>query len=211
MFVKDKVPGELHAPLGSLWDIDRQVHVAGGALRDLLFGRPIRDWDIFVPWKLSIGDVRSAFPQADWKAGNEFCGEHYFDWSSVVVGTIEFTHRTTGTVAQIIWLKGDGACAMETNMLRFDWGLCRIAMNYTWTTTTAEGFWEDHNLRRFTLRYLEPKSPRVQFEHAMERYSRLKEKYPDYGLCIPAQFSQFYPGLKPTVTELKLPDQCIEF
>lgn len=190
--LRDKVPAVLQGPLEALWDHDDRVHVAGGAVRDTLMGKPVKDWDIFVPNnKFTLADIDAAMGDDAHDNGIHW-GPQYFKWSRKITGTVEYRYDD-GTLAQVVWLKPD-SCAPLDNLERFDWGICKAVMVRQYLVYQHPDFLQDHQDKMFRLRALENAD---QFAHAMDRYGRLKAKFPDYGLEIPARFAHTHTHLTP--------------
>jgi hypothetical protein len=160
------------------------VHIAGGAVRDTLLGRPIKDIDIF------LGDahgdaaatlLRSRFGYV--KVGEWIQYEGFSDPSVRRVAKFEKADETIP-----ICLIG---LAMELtareNVERFDYGICMAAWEGgTRSIFTADQFKRNAEARTFTLCRADNAQ---QFAYSMVRYEKLTmDRYRNWTLSVPDQF-----------------------
>lgn len=156
--------------------------LAGGYLRDTMLGRPPKDIDVMVkavdfdkytPEQLSaLGVVSSmdlSYTQSEVREIAEFDNEH---------GNLP---------VQIVVLDLD--LEPVERALKVDFGLCQI-MHDGWMFAYSDLFVADISARTFTLARCETSA---EFERSMRRFERLKEKYPDFTLRVPARFQHLAP------------------
>jgi hypothetical protein len=179
--------------------------IAGGAMRDLDNGRPIKDIDIFVSDKADVdvfrklGDaVMAACFNPHIKATTTVSKDsvaylEFFDENLVEV----FTFKAEGSPQdiQIIVLK-DASDPWKV-LDRMDFGLCQIGLKVTEANEpviyATDAYVNDKSNRTFTLTRCDS---RKQFERSMERFERLHQKYEHHVLMVPGEFYKYMPGQK---------------
>jgi hypothetical protein len=160
------------------------AHIGGGAVRDSLLGRQIKDVDVFLSdaaFGAAARLLRSEFGYA--KTGGWVAGPGWVAASNGVVRSSSFERWDGDTPIQMIGLRP--ARDMATNCSRFDFGACMCAWNGT-TTYLAPEFERDAANRTFTLtRAPDAKS----FAVSMNRFARItKGRYADWTLVVPLRF-----------------------
>lgn len=183
---------ELGDILSSIHPFAPEVHIAGGAVRDLILNRPVKDIDLFVKAS-SFGAVRSMIEVH--RTITDLKGSEYFDWDPTIAVVAEFEALGL-TPVNIIGLSVDNL-TIDKNLQRFDLGLCRVAHDCTGIIYTPE-FWHDVDRKQFTVRACRNET---QYGHMLRRYGRLKAKY-DWPLVSPPEFQKFVP----TFDDLNLGD-----
>jgi len=143
-------------------------------------GRPVKDWDIFVPADIWAPTIRERVGVSPRQA---FYGAEYFDWSRDVVGSAEF--EVDGEIINVVTLAQH--ITLEENLERFDWGMCRVGLNENGYVTYGSGYLPDTRQTAFILRRCENA---YQFKRSMERYERLSKKYHGWTLLIPGEFTK---------------------
>jgi Poly A polymerase head domain len=158
------------------------VHIAGGAVRDTILGRQIRDIDIF------LGDahgddaaalLRSTFgyvKTGEWK--------RYEMFSDPMVARVAKFEKADETIPLcLIGLKEE--LTPRENVERFDFGLCMAWWDGKNITTTDQ-FKRDAEAKTFTLCRADNNS---QFAYSMIRFKKLAaDRYRDFTLSVPNQF-----------------------
>lgn len=191
-----QISSTLSMYLGALQCHFGSAVVAGGALRDMLMHKPVKDYDIFIPSRPVFADpddellydraefLRSIFPKM-----KTICGEGFLRYAggrfADVVAIYDTKDDIDGCPIQIIAVNTPVTPAIM--MERIDFGLCRVVHDGNFCHIHPD-FYHDSTSRVFTLRRSENQQ---QFDRSMERFRRLREKYPDFALSIPEKFSNF--------------------
>jgi Poly A polymerase head domain len=160
------------------------VHIAGGAVRDTILGRPIRDIDIFLHH--TAGDLAAALLRTEFgyvKVGEWVQYEHFSDPMLVRVAKFEKADETIPVC--LIGLAED--LSPHDNIARFDFGVCMAAWQGGSTLMiTAAHFKRDIESKTFTLRRADNLA---QFSYSMVRFEKLTaDRYKDWQLLVPSQF-----------------------
>jgi Poly A polymerase head domain len=166
--------------------IPGSVHIAGGAVRDTILERPIKDIDIFLAD--AGGDAAAALLRS--KFGYVKVGEwkQYLDFSDPMVTRVAKFEKADETIPIcLIGLKEDLTPA--DNIVRFDFGVCMAA----WAggdgpMFTADDFERDSESKTFTLCRADNYA---QFAYSMVRYEKLTaDRYSGWELSVPRQFEE---------------------
>lgn len=154
--------------------------LAGGYLRDMTFGKPVKDVDFFVSYGTTCETLSTVFPDARREIYAEFL---YYSSSEVIdvisIGTVG------GYPAQVIVLKP--YLDPMDRVAHMDFGFCQIACGIQGGDLTA-AFHKDKRNNTATLVYCESKQ---EFDRSMKRWDRLKLKYPERTLVIPEEYQQW--------------------
>src|SRR5262249_26797158 len=116
--------------------ISSLVHIAGGAVRDTILDRAIRDVDIFLPH--STGETAAALLRTEFgyvKVGEWKQYEHFSDPSVVRVAKFEKADETIPIC--LIGLAQD--LSPHDNIARFDFGICMAAWEGGTTSMITNG------------------------------------------------------------------------
>jgi hypothetical protein len=165
--------------------IPGSVHIAGGAPRDSILGRPIRDVDIFLPD--AAGDeaatlLRSKFGYV--KVGEWKKYEHFSDPSVMRVAKLEKADETIpicliGLAEDLDW---------KANTARFDFGACAVAWCGDDFMLRTERFNRDIESETFTLYRADNYA---QFAYSMIRFEKLTaDRYKGWELSVPDEFAE---------------------
>jgi hypothetical protein len=175
---------DLNNVLSRIQKVEPHAYIGGGALRDLLNNRRIKDIDVFVPETADLGKIERLLLVSH-KLTKTTKSSDYFDFADpTVVEAREYTPRITGLPINIIAMR-DSHFPIEVNMNRFDFGLCRIAYDGAWHI--SPDFDHDRYGQVLTLRRCENQT---QMARSLERYKRFTEKY-DWPLVIPEEFKKW--------------------
>jgi hypothetical protein len=159
-------------------------HIAGGAVRDTILERPIRDVDIFL--HAAAADTAAKLLRSDF--GYVKVGEwvRYEMFSDPMVARVAKFEKADETIPVcLIGLKED--LDPEENVSRFDFGACMAF----WTgekVKTTDAFKRDIEQQNFTLCRADNYA---QFAYSMVRYKKLtEERYAGWSLLVPDQFEK---------------------
>jgi hypothetical protein len=164
--------------------IPGSVHIAGGAVRDTILERPIRDIDIFLPH--TAGEEAAALLRTQFgyvKVGEWKQYEHFSD--PVVVRVAKFEKADETIPICLIGLAD--ALSPRDNIARFDFGVCMAA----WaggggSIITSSAFKRDIESKTFTLCRADNLA---QYSYSMVRFEKLTaDRYKDWKLVVPSQF-----------------------
>lgn len=184
---------ELGDILSSIHPFAPEAHIAGGAVRDLILNRPVKDIDLFVSAENALAvaqkikQVRPFFVSVR--------GGDYFEWDPTIVEVAEY--EGNGLLPINLISLNVPNLTIDKNLQRFDLGLCRVAHDLTGIIYTPE-FWHDVDRKQFTVCACRNET---QYGHTLVRYGRLKGKY-DWPLVTPPEFQKFVP----TFDDLNLGD-----
>lgn len=162
-----------------------QAHIGGGAVRDVLLGRPIKDIDLFVGPKDDIASIEKAI-ECLWPVKTRTFTEFYENPTVPMKDVMEYTNTDGRTPLNIIVLKSQDA-GVHFNMSRFDFGLCRVA--YDGELHRTEQFDNDVINNTFTLLQADTLQ---QFYRSITRYERMRAKYPDWSITLPADIAELW-------------------
>jgi len=161
-------------------------HIAGGAVRDTILERPIRDVDVFI--HDDAGDAAAALLRIDFgyvKVGEWRQYEHFSDPMVVRVAKLEKAEKTIpicliGLAQDLDW---------KDNIARFDFGVCMAAWSGgSDSMITANRFKRDIESQTFTLCRADNLA---QFSYSMIRYKKLTaDRYQGWKLSVPDQFEE---------------------
>lgn len=170
-----RIPATYTAALALVRHVFPGALLAGGCLRDLDNGRPVKDVDIFAPdcprsFEETRALVRQLCPDPQ-MLGNVMGG--YEDWAtSECIGVFDIL---TGDLDfQLICISS----GPETILSRMDFGLCRISYDGETVHRTAE-YLADQEAHKFTLHRCDDSA---QLDRSLRRYDRLSKKYDGWGL-----------------------------
>ena len=185
------IPQEYKDALNDVRKEFPHAFLAGGALRDLVFNKPVKDLDIFAPQVKWIDD------DLDWlvlKTDPTLENQGYkmlpkdvvltkqdstdFAWKNIK-GSDTYQKGDNIPVNVVVTDQSDTICR---RLELFDYGICQIAYdgNDVWV---SDAFLHDKKESKFT--YLISTPNMEQFEHNLSHFFRLKEKYPEFNLDIP--------------------------
>ena len=159
-------------------------HIAGGAVRDTILERPIRDVDIFL--HEPAADEAAALLRSEF--GYVKVGEwkRYAGFSDPLVERVAKFEKADETIPVcLIGLKED--LTPEDNVERFDFGVCMAYwQGGSRSIQTTDQFKKDVEQQTFTL-YRADDQP--QFAYSMVRYKKLTaDRYKGWSLSVPEQF-----------------------
>src|SRR5262249_9459251 len=155
---------------------------AGGAVRDTILDRPIRDIDIFLHH--TAGDPAAALLRT--KFGYVKVGEwvQYAHFSDMVVRVAKFEKADETIPICLIGLAE--ALSPHDNIARFDFGICMAAWASGDSMITSNDFKRDIESKTITLCRADDLA---QFNYSMVRFKKLTaDRYKDWKLSVPSQF-----------------------
>ena len=157
--------------------------VAGGCVRDEIFGKPVKDIDVFVSYEdyenrtVNIQDVLGREVVLDGDSGDYEGGE-----DAEVRGVVSLEPHEGELPVQVIVL-APGMSPLD-RVGRFDFGFCQVA----WDGNNLEfslGFLKDFNNKTITLVHCENQQ---EFDRSWVRLNRLMKKYLEFDYVIPEKY-----------------------
>jgi hypothetical protein len=162
--------------------VANNIHIAGGAVRDTILERPIKDIDIFLPHdaaEAAANKLRYDFGYV--KVGEWQSYEGFSDQAITGVAKFESAHETIPIC--LIGLKKDLAPA--ENIARFDFGICMAGWAGDGIIKDPR-FTRDIESKTFTLCRADNKE---QFAYSMVRFTKLTaDRYQGWTLSVLSQF-----------------------
>jgi len=148
------------------------VVLTGGALRDHLCGKQVKDLDLFVfgddvPWTQLVERLANA-----WELTMESDTEGY------TPGVSSITNFELPDCDEPVNLMRSPLLDKESVIRRCDFGLCQIGMGTDGVVWVTEAFVDDCANKTFTFIPTEF----TREDASRTRWQRLREKYPDYTL-----------------------------
>jgi len=195
------IPHEWQTVLAAIQTRFPGAIIGGGALRDTLLDREVKDVDIFIQMPDDLTDAELC------DVLSKLTGQHFE--RSLPERVVNYVFGSGSDVAcvcdgglfQVIatWTPTDPTTAM----MRFDFGICRIIYDGINLIRSAD-FDKDVEDKTFTL--LRCNSVQ-ELARSMERWTRLKEKYDAYRLVILEETNRLYgpvydPGFFTVVSEV---------
>jgi hypothetical protein len=161
------------------------AQIAGGAVRDTLLERPIRDVDVF----LHDNHADAAATALRFEFGYVKVGEwkQYEGFSDPAVTRVAKFEKANETIPLCLIALSRGAVDEigRDNIRRFDFGICMAA----WTGQDLiidDRFNADRDRQTFTLHRADNEA---QFAYSMARFKKLtQERYAGWQLSVPSYF-----------------------
>jgi hypothetical protein len=169
------------------------AHIGGGAVRDTLLDRPIRDIDLFL--NESATDEAAALLRKDFgfvKVGEWKSYEMFSDPAVARVARFEKADETIPLCLIGLHYPSDtyydeprSSLGMRFNLSRFDFGICMVGWDGNDVYTTRE-YKRDVEQKTFTLLRADDKQ---QFAYSMSRFKKMTaDRYAGWRLVVPAKF-----------------------
>lgn len=167
------------------------AHIGGGAVRDTLLERPIKDIDLFLD--ADCTDQAAALMRSQFsfvKVGEWKSYEMFSDPAVVRVARFEKADETTPVC--LIGLKplydeydARRPRRMHDNLARFDFGICMAGWDGEKVYTAPE-YRTDIERKTFTLCRADNQA---QFTYSMSRFDKMTaDRYAGWQLAVPVQF-----------------------
>jgi hypothetical protein len=166
--------------------IPGSVHIAGGAVRDTILDRPIKDVDIFLHH--SAGDAAAALLRTEFGYVKVGEWEKYEDFSDPMVVRVAKFEKADETIPVCLIGLAENLDPYK-NIGRFDFSVCMAAWQGGSTAMiTNNHFKRDIESKTFTLRRADNLA---QFSYSMVRFEKLTaDRYQGWKLSVPDQFEE---------------------
>ena len=172
------IPRQWRSALAAVQLLAPDALMAGGCLRDREHGVKVKDINIFVPLRQALPDLARAFAQKmrddGWQnvafSNDKTYGEPG-NAGRPLAGIVDATYPGCPTI-QIV----AGAWDMDRVLPEFDFGICQIGFNGKKIIRTPDyGFDKARRVFRIV-----PKIDDRMFVRSINRWARIKERYPDW-------------------------------
>ena len=148
--------------------------VAGGAIRDTVLRRMVKDFDVYVEnTPVNFDALRKRFPNLTLLDADH---DDYEGCASANLTVYEANELHDGKPVQIMLVRRD---PVEYVRNVFDFGLCKAFLCNTWGLVLEPEFIQDVRAKTITF------YPSDENWYSESRAKRLTEKYPDYRLVVP--------------------------
>lgn len=185
------VPEQGRAVLALIQQHAPSAYLAGGALRDAWYGRPIKDLDFFIPADALDWLIGEALEKAGYRCTVVANAQYFADDPTVADARL---YEQAGLLpVNIIRLHVFNPCRDALD--RFDLGFCQIGFDGQHVHTT-NAFAIDEADHTITLTRCE--SPE-QFERSLSRVNRLRDKYREFIFVVPEKFAHLTGRMHPYV------------
>jgi hypothetical protein len=163
--------------------IEPLAHIAGGAVRDTILGRPIKDIDVFLNYQHTDTVAQMLHSKFGYVKETREWTKYQNLSDPVVVDAINLEKADETIPLNLIGL--DEPKTMQMNVERFDFGICMAAWNGE-KVYTAPQFETDVKNKTFTLSRADNQE---QFAYSMSRFKKLTtDRYRGYILSVPLEF-----------------------
>lgn len=157
--------------------------LAGGALRDLDNGRPVKDLDVFfTEGAYDTSYLEDGLAKLGYFYNSRCAGAYMTDAAGEVGGTT--TYVNTDGLPELNLIQLDPSFNPASIVERVDFGLCQIGYDLMGVISTAAYQFDKVN-QRFTLTRAESVEGVMR---SLKRYDRLSQKYPGWELYWGAEF-----------------------
>ena len=155
--------------------------IAGGAVRDTLLGKDVRDVDIYIDFSKQPYAIEILNNSSDVQSCKVLGGEISIEGSHVDKPTwVAYLTMTTGTQIELIGVNGNRYDAIKA----FDIGLCMVYIDtLDFSLVETEEYKRDRDLKTLTL-YPSRLSSTSISRSIKTHIPKLLKKYPDFKLEI---------------------------
>jgi hypothetical protein len=171
--------------LTTIKDLCPTAHIGGGAVRDTLLERPIKDIDLFLDDAATDEAATLLRSQHGFVKVGEW--KQYHDFSDPAVARLAKFEKADEVIPVcLIGLKR--ARDMKDNLARFDFGICMAAWDGKKTYVAPEYNIDVEN-KTFTLTRADNEE---QFNYSMSRFRKMAaDRYAGWKLIVPLEFGKF--------------------
>ena len=171
--------------LNTIRDLCPTAHIGGGAVRDSLLERPIRDIDLFLDDAVTDSAAKVLRSQFGFVKVGEWTSYEQFS-DPAVARLAKFEKADESIPVCLVGLTT--ARGMQDNLRRFDFGTCMAAWDGDEVYVAPE-YTIDTNKKTFTLCRADNQA---QFNYSLSRYRKLTaDRYAGWGLVVPDEFEEF--------------------
>lgn len=162
-----------------LQKLDAVIHgdvvVGGGAPRDIINDKPVKDIDVFLHYTdHNVAAVNGAFE--GWSVTQDCSMEYMTD---DVVRVLEYSLWPTWTPVNFIFMRD--TVSLNSALDRFDFGICQVGCLSDGKMYSTRAFQQDLHERTFTMMRHES----VEKDRSLRRWERLSSKYQGWTLVCP--------------------------
>ena len=169
--------------LTTLQQVAPEAHIAGGAVRDTILQKPIHDIDVFMKDEhveeaaVLLRSACSYVKVGEWK--------QYLGFSDPAMTRLAKFEKADETIPVCIIGLHHGFANPESNIERFDFGICMAAFDGKQTIRAAEF---DNDVKAHTFTLCRADNP-GQFAYSMSRFEKITAaRYAGWSLIVPDKF-----------------------
>jgi len=177
--------------LKTIKEICPSAHIGGGAVRDTLLERPIRDVDLFLD--AGCTDEAAALMRSQFgfvKVGEWKNYEMFSDPAVVRVAKFEKADETIPVCLIGLNHEWREERTMQENLARFDFGICMAGWDGSEVYYTAPEYQRDIERKTFTLCRADDMP---QFNYSMSRFKKMTaDRYAGWTLVVRPEFEELF-------------------
>ncbi len=159
---------------------ERQLFLAGGAVRDTIMGKSVKDLDVFIHAH-TLEDFQVSCKRLDREYGTSKTERdviaEYRTWHHEIVGVRDYV--INGLDVQVIGFDVPNF-SLQAILDKIDYGICRVGLDELGGIYTTPEFREDRRNSIFTLHYVGQSG----LAPSIRRFARLSAKYPTWGVAV---------------------------
>ncbi|MBY4725715.1 MULTISPECIES: hypothetical protein [Burkholderia] len=180
--------------LAQLQEVGVKGLIAGGAVRDHILGKQVKDIDVFVAHDPDVvSKLQAAFGvlHVNPSLAAEYIGEVGQSEVSHVYGVTSssdpFDTANTHRVPVQVIVLAPGMDPLD-RVKHHDFGICQCWYEGAGKNGFTGAFFDDAASKQFTLSHCEDQH---QFDRSMRRWERFKERFPEFSLYVPFRFREY--------------------
>jgi hypothetical protein len=172
--------------LATVQRINKFAHIAGGAVRDTILEKPIKDIDLFLSESAADEAAQALRAEHGYVKVGEW--KQYLGFSDPAIVRLAKFERADATIPVCLIGLSTNIHTIRDNIRRFDFGLCMVAWSGQDIVYSPQ-FHHDAEHRTFTLHRADNKE---QYAYSMSRFKKItQDRYAGYGLSVPLVFRGF--------------------
>lgn len=151
----------------------KDIVVAGGAIRDALLGKPIKDIDVFFTGELDIDDSTPKAKEhgVKWDTDDDEVDSFSYEGSSIEVTSVPLLFEGIPYPVQLIQVKGNSMDNIISIVEAFPCGLSKAILHVDGTLSVASDFLQSEYFK--VIAYTPEAPPKYK--------KKMVAKYPEYA------------------------------
>jgi hypothetical protein len=171
--------------LNAIQEINPTAHIAGGAVRDTLLERPIKDIDVFMPDTATDAAAKLLRHEFGYVKVGEWA--QYLGFSDPAIARLAKFEKADETMPISLIGLSAKVKGIEDNLSRFDFGICMAAWDGEKVIALPE-YYRDIEAKSFTLCRADNYH---QFAHSMSRFHKITaDRYAGWKLTVLEKFKK---------------------